>query len=79
MTVIGVDMGEELAEVKKYAAEMKISYPVLIDTTGDYTTMFQVRVRPTTFFINKEGVITSIIQGLVTPETLKRELAVALK
>jgi argininosuccinate synthase len=79
MVIIGVDMGEELAEVKQYANEVGIRYPVIIDNTGDFVTAFQVRVRPTTIFINKEGLVTAVIQGLVTPDMLERELNNALK
>lgn len=79
MTVIAISMGEELKDVKPYAEKKGMKFPVLIDSKGDYVTMFKVRVRPTTIVINKEGIITNVTQGLFSPEAMKRELANALK
>lgn len=79
MVILAINMGEEVKEVQKFADDMGIKFPVIIDNTGDFVTLFQVRVRPTSVFINKEGVVTNIIQGLVTPEALKREFSIALK
>lgn len=79
MTVIGVSMDEELNTVKDYAKQRGMQYPIIIDSTGDQVVNFRVRVRPTTIFINKEGMITAIVQGLSTPEILAKELTKALK
>jgi thioredoxin-related protein len=40
---------------------------------------YRVRGHPTTFFIDKNGVLTRIVAGLTTPQMLQTELDKLLK
>lgn len=72
-------MNDTSEDVGKFIKDFKVPYPVTIDSTGDLVYKYRVFGHPTTYFINKEGIITGIITGLTTPETLEKELEKAFK
>ncbi len=79
LTIVGVNMNDEPQEVKNFARDFKMNFPVTIDNTGDLVYKYRVPGHPTTFFINKEGLITGMVVGLTSPEKLQEELAKAFK
>jgi peroxiredoxin len=46
---------EGLEEVKSFAEEYNINYPLLIDSKGSVFSAYQINTIPTTFFIGKNG------------------------
>lgn len=72
-------MNDTPEDVKNFIKEFKVPYPVIIDNTGDLVYKYRVFGHPTTYFINKEGVLTGIVAGLTSPEMLEQELAKAFK
>lgn len=79
MAFIGINLNETPEEVKGFVNEFKVPYPIIIDNTGDLVYKYRVRGHPSTIFINKEGVITGIVAGLLTPQSLEQEIAKVLK
>jgi len=75
LTIVGVDWGETEQEVASFKSEFKVPFPLTIDKTGDLITLFRAPYHPYNVFINKEGVITGIVPGLVTPEMMKSQLS----
>lgn len=72
--VIGVDWNDSPESVKKHVSDNKISFPITIDNTGDIITLFRAKGHPTNIFIDKAGVISAIVPGIVTPQFLDQQL-----
>jgi len=53
--VVAVNMQEGAEAVKEYRRELGLSFPMLLDTTGEVTRLYGVRATPTHFLINAEG------------------------
>jgi thiol-disulfide isomerase/thioredoxin len=51
------------AEAVAFVDEVGISFPILLDRTGAMARAYQLRAMPSTFFINREGVILKVILG----------------
>jgi peroxiredoxin len=79
MAIIGVDINDDLGDVKDFIRQFKMTYQITIDDTGDLIYKYRVPAHPTSVFINKYGVITGIVAGLTTPQRLDEELAKAYK
>lgn len=79
LAIVGIDLNDTPEETRSFMQEFKMDYPVFIDNTGDLVYKYLVRGRPTTFFINRKGVITGMIPGPLTSQTLDQELSKALK
>lgn len=77
--VIGVNMADAPDEVQQFVKEQKVTYPITIDDTGDLTLLFRVRGHPTNVFIDRNGVISLIVPGMVTPQMLDEQLKLLAK
>lgn|GEM_PF-3679946 len=78
--VVGVDYTSEESSVAAVAAFVKklhVQYPVLLDETGAAFTQYGVHAEPTTFFLNRKGVVTGQVIGQLTPDLLQFELLAA--
>ena len=58
---IKTDNGE--AAVRKYQQEMGMSFPIVMDTTGETENNYRVRAYPTSFFIGKDGKLREVKRG----------------
>ena len=54
---MSVDIGEGRGIVQAFAQEQGLTFPVLLDENGAVAQRYGVRGIPTSFFINREGVI----------------------
>jgi peroxiredoxin len=78
LEVIGVSMDEadDVADVKKYAAQIKMDYPVLVGAgrEQDLKPSFGELPLPTTFVIARDGRICARHDGLTAKEQVESEI-----
>lgn len=53
--VLAIDLKESTKKVKKFIAQHKLTFTVLIDQKGDMGRAFGIRSIPTTFILNRKG------------------------
>lgn len=65
LEVLAVNMTaqDSLADVEAFVQEFNLTFPVLLDTGGEVGNAYLMRALPTTFFIDREGVIQRVIMG----------------
>ncbi|MBE0696542.1 MAG: redoxin domain-containing protein, partial [Anaerolineaceae bacterium] len=63
LVLIAVDLGDTPADVKKYALEMGLGFPLLLDQESRVGDQYGVNSFPRTFFIDTEGIIRKISIG----------------
>ena len=63
-TIIGIDsnyrsepIAQSMEAMQKYAAEQQLNFPFLRDSTQDVAKSFQVKVLPTVYLLDSDGVI----------------------
>ncbi len=71
---IGIAINDTQEQAKQFVEEYDLSFPAGIDETGKISGAFGLYGVPTTFFIDKEGIISYIHPGSVTEKLLKHEL-----
>ena len=59
-------------KVEAFINEGGLTFPVLLDITGEVSNRYQVHSMPTSFFIDPEGVINEIVIGGPMSEALLR-------
>ena len=76
LVILAVDSGESKARVKAFLEEQDISLLILLDTDRSVTTTYRISGFPTTFFIDKDGIIQEIVVGAFpTKSAIERVLA----
>ena len=71
---LGVAIDDTEAKVKDFVARYNVTFPVGLDTTATIQKSFGLYGIPTTYFIDKQGVINYSHSGTVTEELLQHEL-----
>ncbi len=57
VTLITINLRESLSVVTQFMQSNNLSFPVLLDTDGSVSLNYNVSGIPTTFFIDKDGII----------------------
>ncbi len=72
LEVLAVNVGQKKENVKAFAAELGVSYPILVDADGKVAALLGVRDVPRTYVIDRKGIVRYRILGGATSETLKK-------
>lgn len=75
LVILGIDNGEPAATVAAFANDRGLNYPVVLDSTFAVTDLYRVDGLPTTFFIDRDGIIREMMMGPLTLATLQDKLA----
>jgi peroxiredoxin len=66
LIVLGINSGESINQVKSFMQSNGYTFPVVLDSTQTVTRDYNIRGIPTTFFINRNGLIAEIKVGSFT-------------
>jgi cytochrome c biogenesis protein CcmG/thiol:disulfide interchange protein DsbE len=78
VVALNVTRQDSESAAKAFAADLGLSLPIGLDRTGEIERLYQVRALPTTFFIDADGVIRSVVIGGPMREAVLRAEAEAL-
>jgi cytochrome c biogenesis protein CcmG/thiol:disulfide interchange protein DsbE len=74
VSVLAVDQGEPAATVQAYTAQQGLTYPSPLDENGRVSLAYGVHALPTTFFIDRDGIIRQIYVGPLSGPLLAQML-----
>ena len=77
VVVIGVDLYESEGKVRRYIERGGYSWTFVIDTTGEVTRDYRVTSIPTSFFLDRQGIIRVLKSGAMTKRSIESKLAEA--
>ena len=78
LVVIGVDLREAPDSVRRFVEDGGYNWTFVIDSDGEVATSYWVASIPTSFFVDKHGIIRVIQIGTMTTSTMKRILDAAI-
>ena len=67
-------MQENNTVVNDFVARHGLSYPFLLDTDGAISRNYNVYTTPTTYFVKPDGLIASILPGVVSRQWLDGQM-----
>ena len=72
--VLAVDMTyqDDPLAVMPFVNEQGLTFPILLDETGDMANAYQLRSLPSSYFINRDGIINEVVIGGPMAEALLR-------
>lgn len=77
LVVLGIDftVQDNLKDVKAFVKELKLTFPILLDETGDVSAgLYGMRGLPTSYFIDTQGILQRIQIGAMLPDKLNKYL-----
>ncbi len=78
LVVIAIDLQENSAQVREFADEFGMTFPIVIDRTGQVADAWRiggpVEGIPASYFIDAGGVVRARVFGPLTEETLRENL-----
>jgi peroxiredoxin len=69
LVLLTINIGEGLPQVQEFLQKRNLSLPVLLDTQNNVAEQYGVQYLPTTFFIDKDGIIQEKIVGAFKNKT----------
>ncbi len=79
VVVIGVDIQEAKEEVLQYVQQGGYSWTFLLDTSGAVAANYRVVAIPTSFFLDREGIIKAVNVGAMTKRAMEAKLIEAMR
>ncbi len=74
VAIVGLNQGESSELVREFAKQAGLTFPIPLDESMDVSRAYSVRSLPTTFFIDRSGVIRDMQIGPLTEATLAQHL-----
>ena len=74
VAIVGLNQGETPEQVKAFAQQTGLTYPIPLDPNMAVSGVYGVRNLPTTFFIDRSGVIRDMQLGALNEATLAQHL-----
>ncbi|MCX6018295.1 MAG: TlpA disulfide reductase family protein [Chloroflexi bacterium] len=76
---IGIGLQDENANLRKFADDNKIPYLVVEDPDGKVGDAYGVRGMPTTIYVDRDGIVRTIVNGAVKREAVVAQIAAMSK
>lgn len=65
---------DKLNKTLQMIDDYQLEYPVVLDRNGDVTEQYNFQFVPSTFFIDENGVIRNMVQGIMAKEVVLSEI-----
>ena len=79
LVVLGVNQQEEADTARKFANEFDVTYPILLDLSGEVSEGYRVgRGLPISFLVDPSGVIEKVYLGALSRDSLAEIRRIAL-
>jgi thiol-disulfide isomerase/thioredoxin len=65
--ILGVDIKGDMGEdtVRQYIKDLGLTFPIVMDSTGQVEDMYRVRAYPTSAFVARDGTLTDVKRGAI--------------
>ncbi len=73
--LLGVDQADPQDDIGPFGRQHQITYPLLFDRGGAVNTAYHVTAIPTTYFVDRQGIIRAVFVTQLTERTLRQGLA----
>src|SRR5699024_5444913 len=70
-TILAVDLTateNKRSDVQEFVDEIGMTFPILMDTESDVSDMYKIIAYPTSYFVDKNGIIQDKVMGAVNED-----------
>jgi cytochrome c biogenesis protein CcmG/thiol:disulfide interchange protein DsbE len=76
--VVGLDVVDDASTISAFTSRLGITYPILRDIGQRAVLAYQVRATPSSYLIDRSGVIRAVYTGPINTSTFQHDLAALL-
>src|SRR6266568_8819072 len=73
--LLGINQADPKENIAPFGAEFKLTYPLLFDKGGAANVAYGVTAIPTTYFVDSNGIVRSVVVSQLDPKTMRQGLA----
>jgi len=74
LKVVAIDFDEPQPDVQAFAESFGLTFDLLLDPGGEVQRLYQIRGYPSSYFVDREGVVRVVHIGVMTEEQLDDNL-----
>lgn len=74
VVMLGINLGENAETAQSFIDERDITYPIILDESGDISDFYALRGQPTTVIFDQNGEIVYTHTGLLNQEILQEQV-----
>ena len=78
LEILAVNVAQDAATARAFVEPLGIGYPVLLDPEGAIARAYGVQALPTTWLLDREGVVRGKIVGEATPAVFEQRILTLL-
>ncbi len=71
-TILGVNTVDDTPAAQQFAQQYGLTYQIVMDSNDDVVKLYDIGATPTSYFIDREGIIRSVVVGPVDDTALKQ-------
>jgi cytochrome c biogenesis protein CcmG, thiol:disulfide interchange protein DsbE len=75
LVVLGLNLQESRDDVQRYADTLGLTFPLLLDRDGVVATHYNLTALPTSYFIDRDGIVRDRYIGPLTAKGLRSKVA----
>jgi thiol-disulfide isomerase/thioredoxin len=78
LAVLAIDLTDQersTKEIRKFATEFQLPFPVLLDEKGKARRLYALRSVPTSVFVGRDGVVHAVNPGPISGPALRQHLS----
>jgi peroxiredoxin len=73
--ILGVNSVDDAQTAQQFAQQYGLTYTLVMDTNQQVATLYNLTATPTSYFIDRQGIIRSTVVGPVDDATLQQKVA----
>lgn len=73
--ILGVNSVDDAQTAQQFAQQYGLSYSLALDNNQQVATLYNLTATPTSYFIDRHGIIRSVVVGPVDESTLQQDVA----
>ena len=70
--VIGINLQEDKKTIEAFIKKLNVTFPIVLNKDGSAEAMYNILLKPTTYFIDKNGIVVDKKYGELSREDLKQ-------
>ncbi len=79
LIVLAINNAEEEARVRQFVSEFQLTFPILLDPDGSVANKYAVLGLPTSFFVDREGIVRAANIGAMSRAYIEAQIAALTK